>query len=335
MNLGIPERCSLTRRLSSCVFFLTLVVTVCSVHADAQERYALIISGASGGPPYAERYEHWRATLVSSLRSGFRFQDDQLFVLAEKPGPDVGRASREGVRQVIDNLQARMTVDSLLLVVLIGHGTFDGTDAKFNLVGPDLEAREWDRLMDTLPGQLVIVNTTAASFPFLERLAAPGRVVIVATDSSAQRYETRFAEFFSSVFEVDSSDINKDGRVSILEAFVFCSEAVGRWYERQGQLATERPVLEDSGDGIGTEAGGEGMDGLIARRVFLDQPIESQVRAYPEFVELFERRDQLEQQVDNIKTRRSDLTPEDYRRELERLLIDLAKVSSIIRSKTQ
>ena len=71
MNLGIPERCSLTRRLSSYVFFLTLVVTVCSVHADAQERYALIISGASGGPPYAERYEHWRATLVSSLRSGF------------------------------------------------------------------------------------------------------------------------------------------------------------------------------------------------------------------------------------------------------------------------
>ena len=77
------------------------------------------------------------------------------------------------------------------------------------------------------------------------------------------------------------------------------------------------------------------MDGLIARRVFLDQPIESQVRLYPEFVELFEQRDQLEQEVDKIKTRRSDLTPEDYRRELERLLIDLAKVSSIIRSKTQ
>ena len=77
------------------------------------------------------------------------------------------------------------------------------------------------------------------------------------------------------------------------------------------------------------------MDGLIARQVFLDQPIESQVKVYPEFVELFERRDQLEQQVDNIKPRRSDLTPEDYRRELERLLIDLARVSSIIRNKTQ
>ena len=123
-----------------------------------------------------------------------------------------------------------MTDESVLLVVLLGHGTYDGVDAKFNLVGRDLEARAWNRLLDDLPGHIAFVNTTAASFPFVQRLAQPGRVVVTATDSAVQRYDTVFPEFFVQAFSETSSDADKDGRVSVLEAFEFTSVQVRRWY---------------------------------------------------------------------------------------------------------
>jgi len=112
------------RLLISAIVFVSAAVST-----SAQQRFALIVSGASGGSPYAERYDSWRGALVSSLRSDLHFQEEDLFVLAETPGPRVGRASREGVRQVIRTLAQRLQDDATLLVVLIGHGTFDGIDA--------------------------------------------------------------------------------------------------------------------------------------------------------------------------------------------------------------
>ena len=89
-----------------------------------------------------------------------------------------------------------MSRDDLLLIVLIGHGTFDGVDAKFNLVGPDLDSADWAALLRPLSGRVVIVDTTASSFPFMERLAAPRRIVITATDSAGQRFDTVFPGYF-------------------------------------------------------------------------------------------------------------------------------------------
>ena len=310
---------------------IMLLVGAWNGSALAQDRFALIVSGVSGGEPYAERYDRWRAALVDALRGNLRFPDDHLYVLAETPGSGVGRASREGVRQAFAALRERMTDDALLFVVLIGHGTFDGVDAKFNLVGPDLEAREWRALVQPLPGQLILANTTAASFPFLERLAAERRIIITATDSAAQRYETRFAEFFASAFEPSTSDFDKDGRVSIWEAFTFASAAVRRWYEQQGRLSTERPILDDTGDGVGKEAGEPGLDGSLARRTFLEPHVEPVLDANPVLVELFERRERLEAEVEALTLGRDQMVPEAYARELERLLIELALVSREIR----
>ena len=131
-----------------CLLISVLFIFSTGVSTSAQQRFALIISGASGGSPYAERYDRWRGALVSSLRSDLHFQEEDLFVLAEIPGPRVGRASQEGIRQVTRTLTRRLSDDTTLLVVLIGHGTFDGIDAKFNLVGPDLDASEWRSLLE-------------------------------------------------------------------------------------------------------------------------------------------------------------------------------------------
>ena len=315
------------RLLISAIVFVSAAVST-----SAQQRFALIVSGASGGSPYAERYDSWRGALVSSLRSDLHFQEEDLFVLAETPGPRVGRASREGVRQVTRTLARRLQDDSTLLVVLIGHGTFDGIDAKFNLVGPDLDAAEWRGLLDPLPGQLIFTNTTAASFPFLEHLTSERRIVITATDSSEQRYETQFAAFFVAAFKTEVSDFDKDGRVSIWEAFTRASSGVQRWYEQQGRVSTERPILDDTGDGVGKEAGEPGIDGTVARRVFLDRFVETDRVLDQRLSGLLDERRALELEVEVLKAQVEQLARHTYDAEMERLLLKLARVSHEIRT---
>ena len=137
---------SRVRRRGAAGLLAVILAGAVPIALSAQDRYALVVSGASGGAAFQEKHAQWRNALVTALRSGPRFDEDHLIVLAETPGPGVGRASRAGVRQALDRLAGRMGEDAVLYVVLIGHGSFDGVDAKFNLVGPDLEAREWGRV---------------------------------------------------------------------------------------------------------------------------------------------------------------------------------------------
>jgi hypothetical protein len=316
------------RFLSAALFLVVLA----PAGAAAEDRYTLIISGASGDPKYAANYERWRATLVTALRAHPEFRDDHLIVLAETPAPGVGRASREGVRRALAGLRQKMTADATLFLILFGHGSFDGIDAKFNLVGPDLEAGEWEALLSPLAGRLVFVNTTNASFPFLRRLAGPQRVLITATDSAVQRYDTVFPEFFVTAVEDAAADTDKNGRVSVWEAFAYASARVRRWYEQRGQLATERPILDDSGDGIGKEADQPGPDGAVASRVYVGAGIELPAAvADPALAPLVARRDALEAQLADLKARKDQMEPDQYAADLERLLIELARVSRQIR----
>src|SRR5207248_11662678 len=181
------------------------------------------------------------------------------------------KATREQVRRALTDMRARMTKDDQLLVLLIGHGTsLDGDEAKFNLVGPDMSASEWADLLKPIPGRIVFVNTTAASFPFLRRLAGRGRIVLTATDSAAQQFETVFAEYFVKAFDDPAANFDKNGRVSIWEAFTYASAAVRQSFEQKGQLPTERPLLDDTGAGVGREAQNPGTDGAVARVTYLE-----------------------------------------------------------------
>ena len=318
-------------RLVSCVLGLTAVFVQPS-GASAEDYFTLVVSGASGDPRYVETYDRWRQTLIASLRSRPEFREEHLLVLADTPGPGIGRASREGVHRAFDQLRARMTDDSVASIVLFGHGTFDGVDAKFNLVGPDLGADEWRGLIETLPGQVVFVNTTAASFPFLSRVAGPRRVVVTATESSAQQYDTMFPEFLVQAFETEAADIDRNGRLSVLEVFEFASAEVRRWYQRQGRLATERARLDDTGDGIGRDAEQTGPDGALAARMHVGAGVEATLGVTdPSLAPLVTRRRQLEDQVADLKTRKLEMDPAVYLEALERLLVDLARVSRDLR----
>src|SRR5439155_6993610 len=253
---------------------LMLLLSLAATSASAGERYALVITGASGGDQYARKYDTWRVTFVEMLQRKFMYQRDHLLVLAEVGSEGVQKSTRENVVRVLGDLRRRLAKDDQLLVLLIGHGSsLDGPgseDAKFNLVGPDLSASEWADLLRPIPGRLVFVNTSSASFPFLRRIAGKGRVVLTATDSSAQQFETVFPDFFLKAFDDDSADFDKNGRVSIWEAFTYASGGVAQFFQQKGQLATERPLLDDTGAGVGREAQAPGPDGAIAKITYLE-----------------------------------------------------------------
>jgi hypothetical protein len=300
--------------------------------ADAGERYALIVSGAAGGEKYATQQQKWRDDLAAALRNTFVFAEANVVTLAEE-GTATSKATADNVKRLLGDLRRRLTRDDLLLVVLIGHGTFDGEAAKFNLVGPDLTAIEWKGLLDGIQGRVVVVNTTESSYPFLEELSQRGRVIVTATDSVAQRFATVFPEHFVRAISDLSSDFDKNGRVSVWEAFAAASAAVKDYYEQRGQLSTERPVLDDNGDKVGREAQAPGPDGTLARTTYLDaEP--GTITADVALAGLQRRRAALETQLEELKAKKDSLASPEYEAQLERVLIELARVARQIRTRS-
>lgn len=317
-----------------------------AVHASAQQRHALIVTGASGGPLYAVQYREWSEMLAKTLVDALRFDPAHVVSLSERDeAPDAAgaRASTDvsetestaaNVRRHLARFRRTLGRDDLLFIILIGHGTFDGVDAKFNLVGPDLESSEWATLLRGLPSRLVLVNSAAASFPFLERLAGPRRVIISATDSVAQRFDTVFPEHFITALSDNSADIDKNGRISVWEAFAAAGAGVRRYYQQRGQLTTERPLLDDNGDGVGREAAGPGEDGSFASRTYLDDAPANAAPTDEALLRLLQKRAALEVEVEELKLKKSFMQPSDYEAEFERLMIELAKVSRDIRMRS-
>lgn len=305
-------------------------------HAFADEdRYAVVITGASGGEAYAKKYQKIRTSFVTTLRETFSYKPDHLFVLAEEETGGALKATRENVLRTFAELRRRLAKDDQLLVLLVGHGTVDGgEDAKFNLVGPDLAAAEWAALVKAVPGRQVFIDTTGASFPFLKKIAGRNRVVLTATDSAAQQFETVFPEYFVNAFEDDAADADKNGRVSIWEAFQYASAAVHKYFEEKGQLATERPLLDDTGAGVGREALSPGTDGALARITYLEPEPALQLPSDAGLALLVRRRAAIERALEELKARKESMPRDQYETELERILTELARVSSQIRTKS-
>lgn len=310
-----------------------VVLALSPASAEAQARWAVIISGASGGEKYAEQMRDWREGLRSAMVDRYGFKPEHVRLLVDEAATTGERGTAENVRKVFAEMKKASTRDDLVLVVLLGHGTYDGDVAKFNLVGPDLTARDWTGILSGVPGRLALVNTTAASFPFLEALTAKGRVVITATDSAAQKYATVFPEYFVKAIREASTDLDKNGRTSLFEVFTVASASVKQHYEQKGQLATERAVLDDNGDGKGVEALTEGPDGGVARLSYLDAEPAAE-SANPELAALAKRRRTLEMQAEEHKQLKGVMPDAEWNAQFEKLMLELAQVSAEIRKKS-
>lgn len=304
-----------------------------AAQASAEERWALVLSGASGGPKYAQQMNEWRTTLGSALVDRYGFTPDKVRVFVDETIKTGEQGTAENVRKALGELRKQLTRDDVLLIILLGHGTSDGDSAKFNLVGPDLTAADWAGLLNGLPGRLVVINTTAASFPFLERLSGQNRIVITATDSAAQKYATVFPEYFAKAMREASSDLDKNGRTSVFEVFAATSVAVKQHYEQRGQLTTERALMDDNGDGVGRESDAPGPDGALARLLYLDAETPAAANN-PELAGLIRRRRALEAEAEALKLKKSVMPGPAWEVEYEKLMIELAKVSREIRAKS-
>lgn len=222
---------------------------------------------------------------------------------------------------------------SPLWLVLIGHGTFDGKEARYNLRGPDVTATELADWLKPVTRPLVVIDATASSAPFLARLAGTNRVVISATRSGHEQSFARFGGFLAEAFATPASDLDQDGQISLLEAFLTAAHRVTEWYKTEGRLATEHALIDDNGDGLGTPAdwfrgvravkqaqAGASLDGARAQQIHLvlspeEQALPADVRA---------RRDALELKVLRLRETKASLKEDDYYQKIEPLLLELA-----------
>jgi hypothetical protein len=222
-----------------------------------------------------------------------------------------------------------------LWLALIGHGTFDGKEARFNLRGPDVSNTELAEWLRPFRRPLVVVNCASASAPFLKSLSGTNRVVITATRSGSELNFSRFGEQFAKALADPASDLDKDGQVSLLEAFLIASRQVAEFYTTEGRLMTEHALIDDNGDGLGTPADwfrgvratkkardGASLDGMRANQLFLvrsaqEQALPGEVRA---------RRDALELWVARLRESKSQMSEADYYSRLESILLELARL---------
>ena len=314
------------------VLWLAAALLLSSAPLAAQDRYAVVITGAPGGDEFAAKYRTWEQRVTTALVDRLGFAKDHVDVLSGAADASQQSSSRAHVERSLDHLKQIVHPDDVVLILLMGHGSADGGVAKFNLPGPDLTSVEWAGLLRDLHGRLVVVNSSGASFPFLADLAARGRIVITATDSIAQRYDTVFPDAWLEALTEPAADLDKNGRVSVWELFVYASRQVARHYTQENLLSTERALMDDTGGGIGLDATSDsGADGALARATYLErEPVE--VNADAAMTALLVRRRALEERAEVLRQQKKTMAPEAWDREFEQLMIELARVSHRIRA---
>lgn len=295
-------------------------------------KFAIIIGGASGEETYAKQFDQWISDLNNALTTNFGFPAQQVKILSEKPvEPAAARATADEVKRTFATLKSSMQPENVLFVFLIGHGTFDGKEAKFNLVGPDLSAVDYNNLLSSLPTRrIVIFNMASASGEFIKKLSAKGRIVVTATRNGQEQNATRFAGFFIAALKASDADTDQDGHISVLEAFAYASRLTADFYARAGRLATEHALLDDNGDGVGREKA-EAGEGLLARATYLDSLNMEQAAANAATAKLLRERTRLEGEIEQLIGRKGSLPDAEYEASLERLFIELAKVNRSIK----
>lgn len=341
-----PRRCAVGRSVWICSRLLWslagcwIVVLFCGVLASGvlattNLPTVILVIGAPGeaefGSNFVQQVQLWDKTCERAQARTIRIGLDPTNALSD----------RELLKQALEVEQTNNT--TLLWLVLIGHGTFDGKEARFNLRGPDVTPTDLAEWLKPIQRPLAIINCASASAPFLTKLSGTNRVVITATRSGQELNFTRFGEYFAKALAAPASDLDKDGQVSLLEAFLMAARHTAEFYKTEGRLMTEHALLDDNGDGQGTPADwfrgvraikkpkdSASLDGARANQWCLvlsseEQAISPEVRA---------RRDALELSVARLREAKAQMTEDDYYRQLESILLDLARLQETGRSNT-
>lgn len=307
------------------------------------DRLVLVVRGASGIPEYGRLFDSWSRLWETAaadgraefLRIGPQESDADSQATAAPESTDVDRRTIIQSLARAGNLAQKKQLEELW-IILIGHGTFDGRVARFNLRGDDITAGELTSWLESVSCRIAIANCSSASGPFLKALTGPNRVVITATRSGAEINFARFGEYLSEAIGNAAFDLDKDGQTSLFEAYLSASRRTEAFYDAEGRLATEHSLLDDNGDGLGIRAdffrgirlvekaeSSAAVDGQLAHRLHLvrsdaEQQLSSETRRH---------RDRLELAVTELRDRKHHFENEDeYYAELEKVLVELAGI---------
>jgi hypothetical protein len=296
---------------------LTLLATL-AAPLSAQQTHVLIINGLAGEPQYKKAFHDVAQTLADSARTRWGVADSSLIILSEefaaKPTALRANSTKEEVGKAFLTLSRRVAPTDIVFVFINGHGAGEGPASRVNLSGPDPTAADYASWISGFGKQTVVfVNVASGSGDFVPVLAGPRRVVVSATKTAIERNETIFAAPFVRGLTGTEADADKDGRISVNEAFTFAKKEVARSYESGNKMLTEHAVLSDT---------------ALARSVAFGGARGSRD---PRVLALAAERQELETQVTALRGRKASMDPAAYDRELERLLLLVAEKSKAIR----
>jgi hypothetical protein len=299
-----------------------LAFLACLGVAQAQSTHLLVVTGVPGDEEHAKKFEQWATTFLDSAKKKEGVPESNIIFLSDKG------ATRTAVEKAIADIAGRAKPNDEVFILLIGHGSFDGSIAAFNLMGPDLTADDYARLLGKLSAERVVfVNTASSSGAFLKPLAGPGRVIITATKTGGERNDTDFPQYFVAAFGDDAADRDRNGHVSVEEAFDYARTKVAQAFKQKGLILTEHATLDDSGEG------------RLAATIFLGGARSASTlqvdTSDPAMKALVDQRDALERQVSTLRARKTAIPDEQYEAEMEKLLTQLALKTKEIRDAQQ
>lgn len=308
-----------------------VLALLCSTFASslaAQDTHLLVITGVGGDDEHTQNFHKWASAIVSAARERGGLTDATITYLGDKPELDAAhikaRSTRENVQKAFSDLAARAKAADEVFIVLIGHGSFDGQKGSFNLPGPDLSADDYAKLLEPVAAQrIVFVNTASSSGAFVQPLAGPGRTIVTSTKTGGEKNEPVFAGYFAEAFKDAAADTDRNGRVSVSEAFEYAKAKVTASYAKAGTILTEHATLDDS------------REGKFAATLFLESDRARAEKtanvANPELRALLEAQQQLENQVTALRLKKDVMPAAEYEPQLEKLLTELAQKGRAIR----
>ena len=328
-SVGFQPMCFIGRLVGWKPTLRLLAVAFLGAGLPAAAGTVIIVTGAPGEAEFADTFTKQAAAWKEA---------------AEKGGArvvEIGGGAEDAKNPDVEKLHAALAAEKPdgtepLWVVLNGHGTWDGKVARFNLRGPDVSDDELAAWLQPVKRPAVIINAASSSAPFLAKLSGPGRIVITATRSGSEQNFARFGGFLAASLTDAAADLDTDGAVSVLEAFLMAARRTAEFYKSEGRLMTEHALIEDNGDGLGTPADwfkglravkksdkNAAVDGAAARHFYLIAPA-----AEKEWTaEQIKERETLEARVAALREAKATMKEDDYYEKLEPLLLELARLT--------
>jgi hypothetical protein len=296
-----------------------LTVIFATVFQARAAVYYVTVAGLGGEPDYEQRF----TAAAQDLDKAFKATGNTAHVFTLTGAQSTATQLKATLVAVARDAKA----DDDFVLILIGHGSFDGVEYKFNLVGPDLTAGEIAAMCDQIPAKRqLIIDTTSASGGAIPAFERPGRAIIAATKSGTEKNATTFARYWVEALQDPDADTDKSDSISAMEAFVYATKKTAAFYDSQKRLATEHAVFDDIGHGEPVREAGNGQGVLMSSFTLLRLGASQQAANDPAKRVLLAKKEELEQEIDTLKYQKAAMDPDDYKKQLTAALLELAKV---------